>query len=170
MGTIFEKIIEAAKSYIGKKEKPNNSGFVDPAFEKKMIANGWQKGWAWCAFQSKVIWKDAYSSINPAILKELDKLFSPSAVQTFKNFKASATWKTSATPVAGALVIWQHGHGPEGHAGIVIQVNADGSFYTVEGNTNLDGSREGVETDKKLRTIKPFSATALNVLGFVIPK
>jgi hypothetical protein len=171
MSTTSDKIIQVAKSYVGQTEKPGNSGFVDPAFEKKMIANGWQKGWAWCVFQAKLIWKDAYSVINPLMVQELDKLFTPSAVLTFQKFKKSASWQVSAVPVAGALVFWEHGNTGTGHAAVVIQVNADGTFKTVEGNTNSDGSREGVATEIKSRKVnKTFSKTDLNVLGFVLPK
>lgn len=40
-------VVEIAKSYIGKTEKPSNSGFNDKVFESKMEEVGFQKGQAW---------------------------------------------------------------------------------------------------------------------------
>jgi hypothetical protein len=37
---IAARIIKVAQSYIGKTEKPNNGGFTDPTFEKRMREMG----------------------------------------------------------------------------------------------------------------------------------
>lgn len=171
MGTIALKIKEVAKSYLNKREKPANSGFIDQEFEKRMKAVGWHLGDAWCAFFAELVYKDAYAAINPLILPELEKLFNASATATYKNFDLAPSWAKSKVPVEGALVIWRHGTGWQGHVGIVDQVNADGSFYSIEGNTDSEGGREGVEVARKLRKVnKTLSPTGLNVVGFIVPK
>lgn len=38
------KIVETARKYLGKKEKPGNGGWFDAEFEKRMRALGWQPG------------------------------------------------------------------------------------------------------------------------------
>jgi hypothetical protein len=40
-----------------------------------------------------------------------------------------------------------------GHTGIVVSVNADGSYTTIEGNTNEAGSREGDRVAVKVRNL-----------------
>ena len=44
-----DKIVTIAKSYIGKTEKANNSGFNDAIFEQRMKETGWVKGASWCS-------------------------------------------------------------------------------------------------------------------------
>jgi hypothetical protein len=48
--TINEKILQIAEKYLGITEKPGNSGWYDEAFEAKMIARGWLRVEAWCAY------------------------------------------------------------------------------------------------------------------------
>lgn len=157
-------VIEIAKKYIGQTEKPANSGFSDAEFEKKMKAVGFEKGHAWCSYFAELCFKEAF----PERAKELDKLFSASAVQTFKNFK-EAGFAISSDPEPGNLVIWQNfTQGiPQwsGHVGIVTSEMANG-FTSVEGNTNDSGGREGYIVAEKIRTVnrKP---NGLNVMGFI---
>lgn len=157
---------EVAKQYIGFEEKPANTGFKNAEFEKKMKAVGFESGHAWCAYFAELCFKEAYPEKN----KELDKLFSASAVQTFFNFQ-KAGYKISATPVADSLVIWQNQKAGKpmwnGHAGIVSEVIDKATFRSIEGNTNDDGSREGYEVALKKRTTGT-KLNGLQVLGFVI--
>lgn len=161
----IEEIVKNARSYIGKTEKPNNSGFTDPSFEKEMKEEGWQYGWAWCAIFAKVVYKNVF----PEKFTILDKLFSASTVQTFNNFK-KAGYFISDTPVKGALVIWQNQKNgiPQstGHAGIVTEVYNKELFKSVEGNTNDQGGREGYIVAEKLRKVKKVR-DGLQVLGFI---
>jgi surface antigen len=89
------------------------------------------------------------------------------AVVSWRNFKASS-FRTGNIPMPGALVFWQHGNSSQGHAGVVIAVLDNGYFISVEGNTNTEGGREGIEVGQmKRKTVAPFSAKGLNLLGFV---
>ena len=53
--------------------------------------------------------------------------------------------------MSGDIMIMDHGKGL-GHTGIVEKVDKN-FIYTIEGNTNDTGSREGIEVDRKRRPI-----------------
>lgn len=166
MATLLDKVLSAARSYIGQHETTGNSGFVDKAFQKKMEAIGWNKGQSWCAYFAELAWKQGFEG-HP-LLPALDKLFSPSATATYSNFYGSTLFKTGLVPKPGALVAWRHGNGWQGHMGIVESVSADKIFVSIEGNTNQAGGREGVAVLRKTRqTGQPFKPSGLNLLGFV---
>jgi hypothetical protein len=158
-------VVDIAKKDLGKVEKPNNSGFVDPVLEKEMAEVGWQNGFAWCALIAERWAKKAL----PAKHAELNKLFSASAVTTFENFR-KAGYKISPTPVLGALVIWQKykNNQPswQGHAGIVSEVISDTEFKSIEGNGSVKGSREGTTVVEQRRKVLKLD-TGLNVMGFI---
>ena len=159
-------VISIATSYLGKTETPNNSGFKDSVFQKKMQEVGWVKGYAWCSYFCELVYKEA--SCERTVTTLLAKLFSGSATATFKNFDLDKTFKTGKEPKIGALVIFRYGNGWQGHAAIVTEVVDKNTIRTIEGNTNNLGSREGIVVAKKTRLInKPFTSTGLNFVGFV---
>ena len=143
-------------------------GFKDKVFEKKMEAVGFVKSYAWCALFAELVWTEAYK--GSGLVNVLKKLFSASATTTYKNFDIDGTFKVSQTPQIGAVVIWRHGSGWQGHAGIVVSIDGD-NIGTVEGNTNAAGGREGIEVAAKVRKWKdaPYQANGLNLVGFIIP-
>jgi hypothetical protein len=162
----MEKLIEAARKDIGKKEKLSNSGFEDKELERAMKAVGWAAGWAWCAsIQEKWVW-EAF----PELKDEVHGFFVPSATATYRNLK-NAGYKVSMIPTPGALVYWQRyrdGKGEwQGHAGVVSKVISDTEFYSIEGNTNAGGSREGDSVQEKHRFVKLDVENGLKVMGFI---
>lgn len=166
--TLSEKIAQVAASYVGQQEIPGNKGFKNTVFQKKMQDCGWQIGQSWCAFFSELVWKEAFGKPHHATL---DRLFSPSAVSTYSNFKGSTSFKCGTTPKVGALVVWRLGNGWQGHIGIVESVVDKDTFQTIEGNTNSAGGREGIEVARKVRNLKQaFKAKGLNIIGFVYPE
>ena len=164
-------VVEIAKSYIGKTEKPSNSGFSDQAFQKKMEEVGWLKSQAWCSYFAELCFKEA----NQREWWKLEKLFSGSTITTFDNFQ-KAGYKISDKPFVGALVIWQTikdgKPSPKrtGHAGIVADVINDTAFKSIEGNTIEDNAsgdqREGYIVALKKRTVKQVQ-NGLQILGFI---
>lgn len=156
-------VSEIALSYLGEKEVPGNMGFTDKVFEKKMYDVGFRKTYAWCSLFLELCVKEG----NPNFYKANEKLFSASATTTYKNFDIAG--KTSVTPKIGCGVIWRHGNGWQGHAGIVVGFDpVKGTMDTIEGNGNAEGGREGLEVVKKTRKLKtPFSANGLNLVGFL---
>lgn len=163
----MSKVAEIAKKYIGQTEKPGNAGFNDSEFEKKMKAVGFDKGHAWCAYFCELVCKEAL----PGFVKQLDKLFSASAVKTLENFK-DAGYQIDTLPTVGAVVVWQMMKDGvaqwQGHQGIVVSVQGNKwIFESVEGNTNDGGGREGYIVAQKLRkTIKDVK-DGLKVIGFI---
>jgi hypothetical protein len=159
------KQIDIARKYLGQKELAGNVFTDQTELGRKLHEAGQKNGEAWCAYLQEAIFCEAFPEKN----RELRKLFSASAVQTFKNFK-EAGYDCHEKPRMGDLVIFQKFiDGKEtwqGHAGLVISVNLNGSFGTIEGNTNSDGGREGDTVAEKLRS-NTKKENGLNVLGFV---
>lgn len=156
---------EVARQYIGKLEKPGNSGFQDPVFEVDMINLGeWQKGYSWCCCFAQMCFRKAYPDKSEA----LKKLFDPSTRKTFDNFKA-AGYTVLHEPLQDALVIYGDFENGvltwNGHAGIVSKVTGVKIFQDIEGNTSGFGSRNGDRVFEHNRStlLKP---SGLNVLGF----
>jgi hypothetical protein len=163
-------IVAVATSYIGEREVKNNLGFKNDFFEKKMEAVGWRKGEAWCSYFAELVWKEALPRHDCQLRGLVDKLFSASATRTYQNFDVHPEFETGITPLPGAVAIWRLGNGWQGHAGIVTRVLKTGNFYSIEGNTNSTGGREGIEVSLKLRhSKKPYEANGLNLVGFIYP-
>ncbi len=160
------EIVENAITYLGEHELAGNSGFVNPLFEAEMKEEGWQKGWSWCCLFTKVVFKNVY----PERAAELDKLFSPSCVKTYQNFK-EAGHPISELPQVGYLVLWQSMKDGKpqatGHAGIVTHLRSSWEFDSIEGNTSEAGSREGVVVAINHRKTIKDVWEGIKIIGFV---
>ncbi len=147
MYIVEEAVVKKTELFKNKVEIKGNKGFKDPAFWKLMKKVGFQVDDPWCAYYVELVWTEVYRDLGANIVVErLTKLFSPSAVQTYKNFK-KAGYPIGSVPKIGALVVWQtYNHGVKhwtGHIGIVIDC-VDGYFKTSEGNTSkYPGDRDG---------------------------
>lgn len=171
METLRGAIVSYAVDYIGQKEIKGNMGFKDPVFEAKMESVGFKDTYAWCCLFAELVWTEAYKDFNKEMLPVLEEEFSAGTVRTFRHFK-DLGW-TYNTPEAGDIVIWQtYKDGkPQttGHAAVIIEVKGE-KLITVEGNTNAEGGREGIEVAKKERTIDFHNKNGLRMLGFIKPK
>lgn len=167
--TLQQEIVRIARSYVGRRETRNNSGFQDEIFEEKMRLTGWQAGEPWCAYFAELVVREAAAGLKlESIRATVAKAFSGSATQTLRNCRETPGFVIAQEPEPGDVAIWQFGKGWQGHAGIVTEVNGKGVFTTVEGNTNSEGGREGVEVAlKRRKTGQPFSAKSLNLIGFI---
>jgi len=164
-----QRIVSIAQAFVNQTELPGNSGFTDKEFERRMVDVGWVRGQAWCAYFAELVWKKAYEG-NDFVTKMLDKCFSGSATETYRRFDTAVGFETSQTPVPGALVVWRLGNGWMGHAGIVEKILPSGSFTCIEGNSNNNGSREGVKVVIKTRRLnRQYQPSGLNLVGFVLP-
>ena len=174
--TINDEIVSIAREYLGEKELKGNSGFHDEEFERRMDAVGWKLGQAWCAYFSELVWKQAYNLWDATLFTRLDKLFSASAVETFKNFSKTKDFIVSNKPIKGALMVWRNYKNGKphwtGHVGIVELVDHKNKrVVTIEGNSNSDGGREGIEVANQMRSIEIKEIqNGLVLLGFVWPK
>lgn len=159
------KIIDAARKYLGQKEMPGNRFDQSTELGRRLHEAGQKDGEAWCAYFGEAICTEAY----PEKTKDFQKLFSPSAVQTFKNFVA-ADYTVTTVPQPGALVIWRRYKSGEpqwqGHFGIVTEVLNEMTFRSVEGNSNASGSRDSDSVVENLR-VEKYNPDGLTVMGFV---
>ncbi len=166
----MNKVVQTAIKYIGQKEQQGNVFDPSSDFGKKLHAVGQKDGEAWCCYWCEMVLKETY----PEKFKDLDKLFSASAVQTYKNFTHPINGKgysENHIPEVGNLVIWQkYENGKptwKGHAGIVTKVISTWEFDSIEGNTNEAGSREGNTVAIKQRKVLAKVDNGLKVLGFI---
>lgn len=166
---LIKKVVSVAESHVGTQEIEGNMGWKDEKFYAMMKETGWKLSQAWCAYFTELVWTSVYDS--EGYDKLFDKLFSGSAQRTLKNFK-SYGWPVGRVPEIGAVVIWRFKKNGKaqttGHAGIVIDFD-DKYIYTVEGNTNDSGSRDGGVVAKKRRTYDYNISNGLELYGFVYP-
>jgi len=163
MYNIRKTIRNKAFLFLDQEELKNNSGFKSPKFEMLMKSTGWQKGQAWCAFFVELVWQQA----------DLDtELFSGSVVKTWENFHKMLGRTQTLNAEVGDIVIWQtYRNGKPrwtGHTGVVVGIDR-GKLITVEGNTNNDGSREGIEVALKVRPLNYNTNNGLRLIGFIKP-
>jgi hypothetical protein len=163
MTSTGRKILQAALDFVTQREIAGNQGFVDPKFEELMKLTGWRQGQAWCAYFAELV-------VKTAGFEEHAKVFSGSAVETYKNCVGSPLFMTYEIPAVGDIAIWQNYSNNvkqwTGHAGIVVGMGR-GLLITVEGNTDSEGGREGIEVALKLRDPVAVPTTGLRLLGFI---
>jgi hypothetical protein len=167
----IKPLAEIAAQYIGIKEIPNNMGWDNKEFERKMIDVGWTLGWAYCALFAKLCTLEFLAQFDSAKFLQTDvlsPLFSPMATVSYNRFKKAGY--TAEMPGLNTLVVWQHYENgepqPTGHMAILKSFE-NGNLNTIDGNTNLAGSREGDGIYEKNRTLKENVITGLKFLGFI---
>lgn len=138
---LSEKALSVAALQIGQSENPPGSNWGEPV--KSYLASvGITFPAAWCmAF--------VYWCFNEAskYLYEKNTAIKTGGVLAAWN-KADKTIKSS-TPAIGSVFIMDFGKG-QGHTGLVEKFDSQ-YVYTIEGNTNDAGSREGIKVCRKKR-------------------
>lgn len=156
--TINQEVVLRAEAEIGQREIPPNQGFEDKAFETRMKAVGFQVGNPWCALYTELIWEESYQNWDALLFTRLEKLFSASAVKTFRNFQKTKDFVVNKKFKPGCLVVWQtYREGKKhwtGHIAIgKAYIQKTNQIITIDGNTNEAGSREGIIIAEKSRTL-----------------
>jgi len=152
MPTLSDTALLIARSYIGQKEIPagSNAGeFVEGCL--KLVGLG--KGYPWCQAFMYRVYNEAADKLgieNPmpktaGVLKCLQLTKKDKIV-----YKKNAT---VANIKAGSQFIMDYGKGL-GHTGMVVSFNPDGTFTTIEGNTDSNGSRTGGMVCLRTRSVK----------------
>lgn len=157
-----------AAQFIDIKEIGDNAGFSNEIFQKMMRSVGWQGGEAWCMYFAKSIYMQAFPKKAP----EINKVLTGSTQQSWQNAKAHPDlFKiiTHGNPQKGDIIIWQSTtNGSLGHAGIVYKKDEGDTWYTIEGNSGLGGTREGQGVVKLKRDLTPGTIDGkLRLLGFI---
>lgn len=163
-----QMLIQEAKRWVGITEQGgNNRGQLVELFQR--AAGGLAKGESWCmSFAQYCIQEVDASVVHALVLGCSDK-----KSQLFKSEHCLTVWNKSqalkiGAPKPGSLCIWQHGQTASGHVGIVVDVNADGSIMTVEGNTSSaegGNQREGDGVWLKCRNLN--AVGSLRLKGFL---
>lgn len=138
---LSNKALEVAISQIGQQEKPLGSNWGQPVQSYlSSVGIGFPASWCmafvfWCFKKSSEELKVTNTAIKTGgVLKAWN--------DAPKEMKASV-------PSMGSVFIMDFGKGL-GHTGIVEKFDTV-NVYTIEGNTNDTGSREGIEVCRKTR-------------------
>jgi hypothetical protein len=143
--------IKEAKAHIGLREDPigSNDG---RALRNYLSGTDFQPGQAWCLYFAETAVKNAWpkgSSLPTQILW----------TGSTESLRAHAAKLGKLIPTTqgiskGSIMLLLKPSGVAHHAGIVVGEGAEpGTIYTIEGNTNNDGSVEGYEVLLKTRHI-----------------
>lgn len=145
--TLSQKTLEIAIAQIGVEEIPrySNSG---PEVEIYLKSVGLTKGYSWC--MAFIYWCVQNAAIQTSIKNPLKKT---GGVLDQYN---SSPLLAHSTPETGDIFIMDLGKGL-GHTGIVEKIVGN-TIYTIEGNTNDTGSREGYKVCRRKREIKTIKA------------
>lgn len=140
------KALQIALTQLGVSEVPKGSN-GGPQVNKYLKSVGLGPGYAWCmAF--------VYWCVNEAA-KELDRknplVKTAGVLLQWNSVNLRLLPARSSAVKPGDIFIMQFAHGL-GHTGFVEKVGK-GIIYTIEGNTNDDGSREGYEVARRQRSI-----------------
>jgi hypothetical protein len=147
-----------------------NKGFTNAAFQSMIKKVGWKSGEAWCAYYVKLVMMQFYSFDR----NWLNKNLSGSAAGNFyavQRLNRSGDTRyiivTTNTPQVGDIVCW--GRAGRGHTGIVTEVINNNKIKSIEGNTSLDGKREGDGVRVLSRTVRVGSnnSEGLVLLGYI---
>lgn len=163
-----KKIVRIAKGYSDIVEIGANAGFTDKEFEKMMREVGWRDGEAWCMYLAKGIYIEAF----PKYADEIKRILNGSTQASFANAKNNPDIFeviTDGVAEVGDIVIWQSTtNAANGHAGIVVKKTGTYTGKTVEGNTSLEGAREGQGSEIHDRKLKVGDVMGtLKVKGFI---
>ena len=138
----IKKAIELAKSQIGVHETGQND-----SKEIRKYKNGSKDSNPWCG--SFVSWcYGAGQGLNNSNTFGYDRS-SQSIREKAEKAGCYSTKSSGYTPKVGDLMVLKYQNNSGGHLGIVVGVNSDGSFETVEGNLNNEVKKVHRSMDTK---------------------
>lgn len=141
--TLAQKTLEIATAQIGVEEIPKHSN-SGPEVEIYLKSVGLTRGYSWC--MAFIYWCAQNASVQTNLKNPLKKT---GGVLDQYN---SRPLLVQTVPKVGDIFILDLGKGL-GHTGIVEKI-ANNIIYTIEGNTNDTGSREGYKVCRRTREIK----------------
>ena len=141
--TLAQKTLEIATAQIGVEEIPRNSN-AGPEVEIYLKSVGLGRGYAWC--MAFIYWCTQRASAHVNTKNPLKKT---GGVLDQYNSRPLLAKKT---PQPGDVFIIDFNNGT-GHAGFVEKIVGN-TLYTIEGNTNDSGGREGYKVARRKRDIK----------------
>lgn len=143
MEQLENELINQAGNQIGVREATNHND--GPAVESYLASVGLGKGYSWC--MAFVYWCAKQASAKLGVTNPLKQ--TGGVLDEWHSGRGTHLTE----PVPGSIFIMDFGGG-EGHTGIVTGVFTDQNIiHTIEGNTNDNGSREGIGVFRKTRNI-----------------
>lgn len=141
--TTSYRALSVARSQMGFQEIPKGSNW-GPHVRKYLASVGINFAASWCMAFVYWCYQQACKEMNidnplvktGGVLKQWNEID--------KKYKANV-------PQVGCIFIMDYGGGL-GHTGIVERIDGD-TLYTIEGNTNDEGSREGYEVCRRTRKV-----------------
>ena len=152
--SISKRVTKYAKQHLN--QNPREVGGQNMGPWVRLYMDGYEgNNWPWCAGFVCYILQQAYND-DPVVLMPFEKSFSVdnivrSAVRNKVFYKENEVKKDEIVP--GSFYVLRKEWGDWTHIGIVLEVKND-IMITVEGNTNEQGSREGIKVAKKIRGFK----------------
>lgn len=153
--SLNKEALKIMQGEIGKQEQPLGSNW-GPHVKKYLASVGINFPASWCAALVYWSFEQAAKKLNVTV-----PLYKTGGV--LKMWQSTdKKYRITKDPQPGDIFIMDLGKGL-GHTGMVIKV--DPTFiYTVEGNTNDTGSREGIEVAARQRTRKSINVGYLRAV------
>lgn len=141
--SLTDRVITVTRSQIGNQEIPKGSNWGKHV-QKYLASVGIGFAASWC--MAFVYWCYQQACKEMGIENPLVKTGGVLRLwnEVPKRYK-------SKVPKRGCIFIMDYGKGL-GHTGIVERIDGD-TLYTIEGNTNDEGSREGYEVCRRTRSV-----------------
>jgi hypothetical protein len=146
---LAQKALEIALTQEGICEEPKNSN-SGPVVNQYLKSVGLGKGYPWC--MAFVYWCVGKAANMLEVKNPLQK--TGGVMLQYSTCNLRKLPKTSKAIKPGDIFIMEFGHGT-GHTGFVVSIK-NNLVYTIEGNTNDDGSREGYEVALRQRPLSSF--------------
>lgn len=140
--TLQEKALDIAITQIGVEEAPGHKN-TGKQVEQYLAAVGLGPGFSWC--MAFVYWCHMKAADAMGV-----KILMAKTGGVLDQWRQRKDKYRALTPAPGDVFIMDFGKGT-GHTGIVEKVEDD-VIHTVEGNTNSDGSRDGYEVCRRIRS------------------
>lgn len=150
--SLAAQALQTAITQLGQKEEPTGSN-RGPMVNKYLLSVGLNPGYAWC--QAFVYW--CYATAAAKAGKQCPVIRTAGVQDCWR--KTPTVQRITRKEALADLTLIQQGYqfimlfsGGMGHTGIVEKV--EGSFiHTIEGNSNSNGSREGIAVVRHVRTL-----------------
>ncbi len=144
-----------AGKWVGVKEIGDNQSFGNDVFKAMMKNVGWKSSEQWCMYFAKAVHYEIFKD-NPTELAKINRILNGGTQLSYDQAKndKSGTYTVSSTPQKGDIQIYRNNATGKGHAGVVVNVNSNGTLSTIEGNTSDDNIADGQYVAKKTRPSK----------------
>lgn len=155
MTEFTKRLLEVAAKEVGTMEVPlgSNRGPRVDEYLRSVGLDPSKGSWPWCAAFTYWCFREAISDVLVPMPKDIP-IPTAGVLDHWNRYRVSNIFTTYPQgPVPGSFFFIDEGHGL-GHMGIVEAIETSIHLVTIEGNTNGDGSRNGVGVFRRKRNVK----------------